>query len=186
MTELETLQRAKRYMDELAQGIDPISGREVHKDSVLNNIRLARCFFYVSGVLQQVIDNGGVSPAPAKRNPRTNEFSITPAQLAKVQPSDESIQISHFINLLMAAVGDPKMKRLNAAVITGWLVEKGFMESVPDANGKAQRLPTDAGRSIGLFMERRTKQDGEYYTVYYRPEAQQFLLDHLFDILDRR
>ena len=59
MTELEIMQRAKMYMDKLAQGIDPISGQEVPNDSVLNNVRLARCFFYVSGVLDQVIANGG-------------------------------------------------------------------------------------------------------------------------------
>ena len=59
MTDLEIMQRAKMYMDNLAQGIDPISGQEVPNDSVLNNVRLARCFFYVSGVLDQVIANGG-------------------------------------------------------------------------------------------------------------------------------
>ena len=47
MTELETVQRAKMYMDKLAQGIDPISGQELPEDSALNNVRLARCFFYV-------------------------------------------------------------------------------------------------------------------------------------------
>ena len=60
MTELETMQRAKMYLDKLAQGIDPITDREVPEDSVLNNVRLARCFFYVSDVLSKVIDNGGV------------------------------------------------------------------------------------------------------------------------------
>ena len=51
MTELEIMQRAKMYMEKLAQGIDPISDQEIPEDSVLNNVRLARCFFYVSGVL---------------------------------------------------------------------------------------------------------------------------------------
>ena len=60
MTDLEIMQRAKMYMDNLAQGIDPISGQEVPNDSVLNNVRLARCFFYVSGVLDQVIANGKI------------------------------------------------------------------------------------------------------------------------------
>ena len=60
MTELEMMQRAKMYMDNLAQGIDPISNQELPEDTVLNNVRLARCFFYVSGLLGKVIDNGGV------------------------------------------------------------------------------------------------------------------------------
>ena len=42
MTELETMQRAKMYLDKLARGIDPISGREIPNDSELNNVRLAR------------------------------------------------------------------------------------------------------------------------------------------------
>ena len=48
MTELETMQRAKMYLDKLAKGIDPITDQEVPEDSLLNNVRLARCFFYVS------------------------------------------------------------------------------------------------------------------------------------------
>lgn len=51
MTELEAMQRAKMYLDKLAQGINPITNQEVPEDSTLNHIRLARCFFYVSDVL---------------------------------------------------------------------------------------------------------------------------------------
>ena len=47
MTEIDIMKRAKMYLDNLSQGIDPISGQEVPEDSVLNNVRLARCFFYV-------------------------------------------------------------------------------------------------------------------------------------------
>ena len=47
MTDLDIMQRAKVYMEKLAQGIDPISDQEIPEDSVLNNVRLARCFFYI-------------------------------------------------------------------------------------------------------------------------------------------
>ena len=43
MTDLDIMQRAKVYMEKLAQGIDPISDQEIPEDSVLNNVRLARC-----------------------------------------------------------------------------------------------------------------------------------------------
>ena len=68
MTELDILIHAKDYIDKLAQGIDPISGQEVPEDSVINQARLVRCFFYVSGVLQKVIDNGGTLYSHRKRN----------------------------------------------------------------------------------------------------------------------
>ena len=79
MTELETMQRAKMYLDKLAQGIDPITNQEVPEDSILNNVRLARCFFYVSDVLEQVIANGGVIGG----KPKLQAFSITMEQLSK-------------------------------------------------------------------------------------------------------
>ena len=59
MTELEKMQRAKMYLDKLANGIDPISDREMPDDTVLNQVRLSRCLFYVSVILRQVIENGG-------------------------------------------------------------------------------------------------------------------------------
>ena len=49
MTELETMQRAKMYLDKLARGIDPITDREMPEDAVLNNVRICRCLHYVSG-----------------------------------------------------------------------------------------------------------------------------------------
>ena len=78
MTELETLQRAKMYMEKLAQGIDPITGVELPEDSALNNVRLARCFFYVSGVLDRVIANDGY--IGAKPKVKRVPFAITPEE----------------------------------------------------------------------------------------------------------
>ena len=58
MNELDTMKRAKMYLDKLSRGIDPISGSALPLDGVLSNVRLSRCFAYVSGILEQVIENG--------------------------------------------------------------------------------------------------------------------------------
>ena len=62
MTELEKMQRAKMYIDKMANGINPIDGSMIPDEDVVNNVRLSRCFFYVADVLGQVIDNGGTAP----------------------------------------------------------------------------------------------------------------------------
>ena len=178
MTELEIMQRAKMYMDKLAQGIDPITGNEVPEDSALSNIRLARCFFYVSGVLQQVIDNGGsVGSKPKKSN-----FIVTPQMMARLAPPDRPLRISDFTGILAAATDDPNTKRPSTTAITDWLLSKGFMEKVLNAEGKQQRVPTEAGKRIGMYTETRQGSYGEYLAVYYSVEAQRFLLDHLEEI----
>ena len=90
---IEILSRAKDYMKKLANGIDPISNNKILEDSVVNNIRMSRCFTYVSDVLQQVIDNGG----EVKKVKKTFKmpFSITDEEKKQVILSDEPVQISN-------------------------------------------------------------------------------------------
>ena len=77
MTELETLQRAKMYMEKLANGVNPIDDSVIPDEDVVNNVRLSRCFFYVANVLQQVIDNGGVT---RQKKQKKEHFFLTPEQ----------------------------------------------------------------------------------------------------------
>ena len=181
MTELETMQRAKMYLDKLAQGIDPITGREVAEDSVLNNVRLARCFFYVSGVLDRVIANGGEVGAKPKL-----PFSIDREQLARVQISQEPVRITQLVDIIGAAVGNPQMKKLSTTIITDWLVEKGFLEKQTDTEGKSMRVPTRNGLMIGLSTQTRQGKYGDYQAVFYSADAQRFVLDNLPSILLQR
>ena len=178
MTELEIMQRAKMYMDKLAQGIDPISDQEMPEDSVLNNVRLARCFFYVSGVLDQVIANGG----NVKKTPK-KDFYVTEEELRRIAVSQEPTQITQFVDRIMSVINDPDRKKLKTTTITDWLIEKGFMTKQPAADGKAKRLPTAMGEQIGLTVKLREGQYGTYQAVFYSEDAQRFLLDHLQEIL---
>lgn len=182
MTELEIMRRAKMYMDKLAQGIDPISGAEMPDDSVLNHVRLARCFFYVSDVLQQVIDNGGRIGSKQKKT----EFILTPEQIAKMNLSETPLRITEFVDEIYKAAEDPEMKKLSTTVITNWLLEKGFLTKESRPDGKSRRIPTEAGKSIGLSAVTRQGQNGEYLAVYYSVDAQRFILDNLDAILQEK
>lgn len=178
MTELETVQRAKHYMDLLARGIDPISGKEIPDDSVLNQVRLARCFLYVSDVLGQVIANGRSVGAENKR-----EFQLTESQMAGISASSEPVSISQLTQMLYAAAADPQMKKPAATRITNWLLEKGLLEKKTMANGKINRVPTRRGIQLGMFTQLRQGREGEYHAVFYNTDAQRFILGHLPDIL---
>ena len=182
MTELETMQRAKMYMDKLAQGIDPITGQDMPEDSVLNNVRLARCFFYVSGVLDQVIVNGGVIGGKPKLQP----FVIDAEQLTKVQLSQEPVRVTQLVEMISAAVDNPQMKKLSTTVITNWLLHKGFLEKETGPDGKSRRIPTQNGLMIGLSTQTRQGQYGEYQAVFYSTDAQRFVLDNLGAMLSER
>lgn len=184
MTELETMQRAKMYMDKLAQGIDPVSGMELPEDSALNNVRLARCFFYVSSVLDKVIANDGY--VGAKPKVKLAPFTITAAQLANVPISQEPIRITEIVDRISETVGDPQMKKLSTTTVTNWLLAKGFLMKQTCLDGKEKRIPTENGAQIGLSAQSRQGQYGEYLAVYYDASAQRFVLDNLLSILQEK
>jgi hypothetical protein len=144
MTELEKLERAKMYLDKLANGIDPITDQELPEDTALNNVRLARCFFYVSDVLRQVIENGG-TVKPAKKVKRA-AFSLTPEQVAAVQISTEPLQISQIVERLNAVIDSEQTRKISTTTITNWLLKKGFLQEVPNSSGKSPDGPQSRER----------------------------------------
>lgn len=179
MTELETMQRAKRYIDKLAQGIDPVTDQELTGDTVLNQARLVRCFFYVSDVLQRVIDNGGAVGNERK----IYEFTLSPEQIAAFPYEKKTVRISEFVEMLYRAAQNPQMKKPKTTWITNWLLAKGFLMQEARFDGKLRRVPTKAGQSIGMSRISLPGKYGEYDSVYYDLNAQHFILDNLDSIL---
>ena len=75
------------------------------------------------------------------------------------------------------------MKKLKSTIITDWLLEKGFLEKQAGIDGKSIRVPTRNGYMIGLSLQTRQGQYGEYQAVYYDASTQQFVLDNLMAMM---
>ncbi len=67
-TELEKIERAKTYMDKLANGMNPLDDSMVPEAELINNVHLSRYFFFIPDALRQVIAKGGtLAPVNAKK-----------------------------------------------------------------------------------------------------------------------
>lgn len=178
MTELEKIEYAKSFMDKLANGINPLDDSPIPEEDIANNVRLSRCFFYVSDILRQVIENGGVRPAKVAK-PRKQEFALTEEQRGRIQISERPLPISEIANRLNELVDAETTKKLSAAAINNWLVELQMLKVVKQSDGKIRKLPTERGRELGIFTDERTGMYGSYVTVLFSPSAQQFVYDNI-------
>lgn len=187
MTELEILQRAKQYVSKLANGVDPITDEEVSESDVVNRVRVSRCLFYVADVLQQVIDNGGkvsggyVAPEPKK--PKLRPFEISPESLASFSFYARPVAVSEMVRQLNDLSHDDTMKKLTYNRVAEWLLSEGVFCQMLDASGRKTNRPTDKGTAMGISVEKRTGQHGDFWVVLFNRDAQQFLIDHLPEIL---
>ena len=181
MTELETLERAKTYMEKLANGINPIDGTVIPDEDVVNNVRLSRCFFYVADVLRQVIDNGGVA---SQKKVKKEPFFLSAERRDAFEFSETPISISEISRRINALSTSENMEKLSYKTIRDWLESLGMLENALDGNGKTTKRPTPQGESIGIRVESRTNLSGVYFVVIYNRDAQSFIVDNLDAIIE--
>ena len=178
--DIKLVQHAKDYLDELARGINPITMEEVGENDSVNNIKISRCFLYVSDVLGAVIENGGVGKQPKKK---TEPFDLQKLDLSGFEFSEKPIPVSAIAEGINALKPED-MKKLKTTALTNWLVDLGML-SIVQINGKNHKRPTSAGEEVGISLEQRDGQYGVYYVVLYNESAQHFIVDNLSAVIDR-
>ncbi|MBR6808452.1 MAG: hypothetical protein IKM46_08775 [Clostridia bacterium] len=182
MTELEKIEYAKSFIDKLACGVNPLDGSCVPQNEVVNNVRISRCFSYVSEILRQVIENGGTVTVKQVKT-KKSEFFLSDEQKVALSVSEIPLTVSEITEYLNSFVDTETMKKIASTWITRWLVKLGFLDVVALPNGKSRKTPTKQGWELGIFTEERVGQYGPYVAVLYRHAAQQFIYDNIDAIM---
>lgn len=176
MTELEKIAYAKTFIDKLANGINPLDDTPISDDDIANNVRISRCFFYVSDILRQVYENGGVTkPKRARKIP----FSLTVEQLEKFEYSVDPIPVSEIAQRIHKLVENENMEKISYRQINQWLLNVGMLYLLDTGGKRPVKRPTEEGNQIGMIVETRAGRYGEYQVVLYNEDAQYFILDNL-------
>ena len=176
MEEMELLERAKSYMEKLANGINPITEEEFDENDIVNNVRLSRCFFFVADVLRKVIENGGTEKKRKKTKP---SFTITDEQLERYQYFEQPIALSQIVARINELVDTENISKLSFNTVSSWLVQMGLLEDSNGRYGNMKNCPTESGFQLGIRMEKRNSTRGEYYVNTYNRNAQEFIITHL-------
>lgn len=179
MTELEIIARAQMYLEKLANGVNPLTGEDVGVDDIVNDVRIARCLFYTSGILKQIVDNKGRFKVEM---PDRKPFMITPEQSARFEYSEFGLSVTQIVKRFNALIDTVYMKELKTKNISEWLVEIGLLTNIV-VNNKTRRRPTSRGEQMGIYTEERTGQYGMYEGVFYNTNAQHLIVDNIGAII---
>ena len=177
MTELEKIAYAKTYIEKLANGINPLTDQPVSDADSINNVRISRCLFYVSDLLRQIVENGGVSRIKTKT--AKVPFQLDYEARKNFRYSETPIPISEITRRINELIQSEDMKKLNYKSISDWLIQAGFLVLVTNDDGSTTRKPTDNGIQMGITLEQRQGQNRVYAVVVYNKVVQQFILDNL-------
>lgn len=59
-----------------------------------------------------------------------------------------------------------------------------MLEHAQRGDGSTTEYPTEKGKYMGIAVEKRQGMRGEYLTVVYNKQAQQFIVDNMDAVLD--
>lgn len=178
MTELEKIAYAKSFIDKLAKGINPLNDQPIPEGDIANHVRLSRCFSYVSDILAQVCENGGVGKVE-----KTIPFSVTDEQIARFAFSPYPISGSEISKKLTDVVKNPLMKSFSVLKLNQWLLQNGLLFETTDRLGKVRKMPTEQGQNLGICTEQKMGRDGEYVAILFNRKAQHFIIENIRSIL---
>ena len=181
MTEIEKIKYAKSFIDKLANGINPLDDTPVSENDIVNNVRLSRCFFYVSGILNDVIE--GKTAYGHTSKPKKTPFTLSEDQRADLKEFNRPVSITELSNYLNGLAEGTGVKKISTVMINDWLEESGLLEQSTLQNGKKRRLPTASGKEMGIFTEERDGMYGKYTVVLFNPQCQRFVFDNLDSII---
>lgn len=109
----ELLKHANNYIEKMANGINPLTDKKCNDNDMINNVRISRCLFYVSKVLDDVIKNNN-----KKRTSGSIPFYMDNDTIKGYRITDEKLSISKVASRINELKTNDNMKNLKEHVIT--------------------------------------------------------------------
>lgn len=194
MNKRQIIQHAKDYMDLLSKGIDPINQKEI--GPIAAEPRLQKCFSFVSGILEELLANGGyvALPADGSEAPQFElvrkkvAFRLSREQRRNIYIASAPITPTAFVNHVNRVVDSEVMEKLSIKWINAWLLKNAYITETkqPAVINRTVMRPLPKAAGIGISEEETIDPNtGEVKSrLMLTRQAQQFLLDNLDQILE--
>lgn len=165
MKQADILLRAKNYLLQINQNMDPLTGQWLPVDSVLRDEAVHKCLYFVGKSLGWIIAYDNDVP----RSP----FTPDPVLRKGAKADTRCVTLQEMTTLLDRACDVTTHKGLGAKTVSAYLEREGYLY-------QNTRQCTPKGQQAGLRAY--TTQYGP--AVRLEPAAQQLLIDHLDDLAE--
>lgn len=176
MEEIDILKRAQYYVEQMANGYNPLTGEEIDENDFINNVRISRCLFYVNGKLKELIQNGG-EVNRTKRQPK-EKFVYDQEKIDKVVIEDRDISLSEIIRNIQAAYDN--QCRLSYSIVATLLQEKGIL--IANNQPGAKLIASPQAAKYGIHAELAHGRNGDYMKTLYNADGQKLVLTLIKDL----
>lgn len=179
MTELQKIQRAKMYVDELANGVNPLTGFRISEDEIVRDDRVIACLEYISEILDINIKKWDSETVIQGREEQL--VFITEEQKTQLRINVGACNTGSLVNEINRVISQNGTKKITGIWINDWLESVGLLAR----NGFGNRIASSSGREIGITSELKNGTNyGGYYVNMFSTGAQGFVYENIDTIID--
>lgn len=177
----DKLDSSIKYLEDLINGKNPVTGEVLSSESVFNNLETVRCMFFVRDVLEKIKTNNYTIQTGT-----TEKLTLLPPEIVSNYSYEGNKSVTAFVKQINTLYDTEKYGKLSFEPIQNWLRENGYLEKrIDDVSGNMVSLPTPKGESIGLIVEKReTRYNIPYSLVVFTQDAQLLIIEHLREIIE--
>lgn len=178
-TEFEKIEKAKMVLYKIANGVNPLNGEQIEKGSFLDDGKIIRCFYFVTEILDNVI-NGVYS---SSRTGQTN-FYITAEQKKRVEFPQGKIGVNEFSKCINSCIDLSRSKRLTGTELNKRLKKMGILSEEGMGDGKTRTVVNGKSAEYGFETERKSYNGIEYDKVVINDKGKKYLLENIESIME--
>lgn len=176
--EREKIEKAREIAQKLAGGVNPLNGEQMADDTVLNNPKMIRFFYYIQEILELTLA-GRLQPGAES----VAEFVITPGEKEKVRLSQGKIGVNEFAKCVNKVIDPNRSRKLTGLEINRRLKKMGILAERVLEDGKKRTALNEQSGEYGIECEKRTFNGNDYDMILFNDTGKKYLLDNLEKIM---
>lgn len=140
--------------------------------------------FCKENALEDTLQEHDSSHLKRKRISRKAVEVIFPSSevFKEVETFSDPVPVSILAGAINEVLARHACSTISSVKMSNWLVSNGYLHIV-ERNDSRTKVPTPKGLALGIFQEERTGASGNYFINLYPLFAQQFIVNHMCDIL---
>jgi hypothetical protein len=175
--DLEKLQKTKLVLETIINGIHPVTGVKIEKESYLNDGQVTRLLSYGMEVVNNLIIN-----QYTRRN-KSEEFKITPEEKKQIKLPDGKIGVNEFSRCVNLCIDPLNSKMLTGAELNRKLKKLKLLGEELTSEGKNRTILNGNSGKYGFESEKRSFRGTEYEMVVINEIGKKYLVDNLETIM---
>jgi hypothetical protein len=163
------IEEAKTVIENIAKGINPVTGEQIEENSFLNDARIVRSFYY----LVKILDTANRGSNSSK------EFIITPEQKSMIVFPQRKIGVNEFSRCMNNVLNVNLSKKVTGVEINKKLKQLGILSEENTQNGKMRTIINEKSIDYGFESEKRSYGGQDYHMVVINDDGKKFLLENI-------